>query len=41
MAKLEEVKFLLEIGSVRRLTKKIDEVISKMKKNSEDLKTSL
>ena len=32
LAKLEEAKSLLEIGSVRRLTKKIDEVISDIQK---------
>ena len=32
LAKLEEAKSLLEISSLRRLTKKIDEVISEMRK---------
>ena len=34
LAKLEEAKSLLEIGSVRRLTKKIDEVISDIQKRN-------
>ena len=34
LAKLEEAKSLLETGSVRRLTKKIDEVISEMQKHN-------
>ena len=34
LAKLEEAKSLLEIGSVRRLTKKIDEVISDTQKRN-------
>ena len=34
LAKLEEAKTLLEIGSVRRLTKKIDEVISDIQKRN-------
>ena len=34
LAKLEEAKSLLEIGSVRRLTKKIDEVISEIQKRN-------
>ena len=34
LAKLEAAKFLLEIGSVRRLTKKIDELISEMQKRN-------
>ena len=34
LAKLEEAKSLLEIGSVHKITKKIDEVISKMQKRN-------
>ena len=34
LAKLEAAKSLLEIGSVRRLTKKIDELISEMQKRN-------
>ena len=34
LAKLEEAKSLLEIGSVRRLTKKIDEVIRDIQKRT-------
>ena len=34
LAKVEEAKSLLEIGSLRRLTKKIDEVISEIQKRN-------
>ena len=34
MARREEAKYLLEIGSVRRLTKEIDKVISEIQKRN-------